>query len=77
MISFIKTILVFLCMCARKYNNLVNLGLWFTRSHFCYKSKLDMVMPVMLLLRRLRHKDYQKFGERQVTLELEEVTLEL
>lgn len=34
-----------------------------------------MVMPVLLLLRRLRHKDYQKFGERQVTLELEEVNL--
>lgn len=61
-------------MCALKYN-LVILGLWFTRIHSCYKSKLDMIMPVMLLLRRLRHKDYQKFGERQVTLELEEVNL--
>lgn len=72
MISFLKK-LFFVFMCALKYN-LVILDLWFTRIHSCYKSKLDMVTPVMLLL-RLRHKDYQKFGERQVTLELEEVNL--
>lgn len=41
------------------------------------KPFLLQKQAVMLLLRRLRHKDYQKLEERQVTLEVEEVTLEL